>query len=122
MRDDNALLIDIVEHARIIRDAMSRLSRATFDADALTRMGLTHLLQIIGEAARQVTEPTRQRFPGVPWKLIVGMRPRLVHEYVRVDYDVVWDTASLSIPELLAALEPTVGPLIDQKQRGHQSQ
>ena len=50
------------------------------------------------------------------------MRHRIVHEYLRVDYDVVWDTASMSVPELLTALEPVVGPLIDQQPRGNQSQ
>lgn len=119
MRDDNAYLIDIVEHARLIRDEMARLTRADYDADVLKRMGLVHLLQIIGEASRQVSEETRLRFPGVPWRQIVGMRHRIVHEYLRTDFDLVWDTASESIPELLIALEPNVGPMIDRIRKGN---
>jgi uncharacterized protein with HEPN domain len=116
MADDDVLLMSIVEHARDVRDAMARLDRATFDGDVVVRMGIAHLLQVIGEAARLLPDPARQRFPSVPWNLIVGMRHKIVHEYFRIDFDVVWDTANISVPELLKALEPEVGPLIDKPQ------
>jgi uncharacterized protein with HEPN domain len=76
-------------------------------------MGVAHLLQIIGEASRQVTQPTRDRYPTLPWSKIVGMRHRIVHEYFRINFELVWDTATLSVPELLNALEPDLGPIID---------
>jgi uncharacterized protein with HEPN domain len=78
-------------------------------------MGIAHLLQIIGEAARRVSDPTRDRYPSLPWKQIVGMRHRIVHEYFRVDADIVWTTATQSVPELLKALETDIGPIIDQR-------
>lgn len=115
MRDDDVLLVDIVEHARHVRAAVAGLTRERFDGDVLIRMGLTHLLQIIGEAARQLPEPARQRFPGVPWGKIVGMRHRLVHEYFRINFDLVWVTATRDAAQLLEALEPTIGPIIDQR-------
>ena len=116
MRDDRALLIDIVEHAREIRKAMASLTRENFDANFMLKMGITHTLQVIGEAARYLPEPARQQYPGIPWKQVVGMRHLLVHEYFKIDFDLVWQTATISIPELLAELEPTIGPLIDSHQ------
>jgi uncharacterized protein with HEPN domain len=113
MADDDVLLMSIVEHARNVRDAMGRLDRTAFDSDVVVRMGIAHLLQVIGEAARLLPDPARQRFSSVPWNLIVGMRHKIVHEYFRIDFDVVWDTANISVPELLRALEPEIGPLID---------
>jgi uncharacterized protein with HEPN domain len=115
MKREAALLVDIVEHARLVRDRVSGLSRQAFDNDRVTQLGIAHALQIIGEAARLLPESARINFPSVPWKQIVGMRHRLVHEYFRVDFDRVWDTAVGDIPTLLAALEPTVGPLADQR-------
>ncbi len=85
MRSDTTLLIDIVEHARLVRDQMKRTTRPAFDADLLVQMGIAHALQIIGEATKSLSSSTRDRFPDIPWKQIVGMRHRLVHEYFRVD-------------------------------------
>jgi uncharacterized protein with HEPN domain len=116
MAPDDLLLINIVEHARHVRDATSRLTREAYDRDIVLRMGMAHLLQVIGEAARLLPDAARQRFPSVPWNLIVGMRHRIVHEYFRIDFDVVWDTANMSVPMLLAALEPEIGPLIRARQ------
>lgn len=120
MRDDVALLIDIVEHAREIRSALSSLSRQAFDANFMLRMGITHTLQVIGEAARLVPDAVRARYPQIPWNRVVGMRHLLVHEYFRVDFDLVWETACVSIPELLSVLEPDFGPMIDARQQGSQ--
>lgn len=115
MRDDDALLVDIFEHARDLLAATAGMTRAAFDADLLVRMGVTHLLQIIGEATRQLSEPTRQRFPGVPWTQVVGMRHRLVHEYFRINFDLVWVTATRDVPALVAALDPVVTPIIQSR-------
>jgi len=114
MKSDAALLVDIVEHARLVQERTRGLSRKAFDGDRVVQLGIAHALQIIGEAARLLPEPARANFPSVPWKQIVGMRHRLVHEYFRVDFDRVWDTAVNDIPALLAALEPQVGPLTNQ--------
>jgi uncharacterized protein with HEPN domain len=115
MRDETLLLIDIVEHARLVHGRIQKITRAEFDADIVVQMGIVHLLQIIGEAASKVSEPTRAKFPQVPWNRIVGMRHRIVHEYFRVDPDLIWRTASDHVPPLLVALEPIIGPIIDKK-------
>ena len=116
MQRDALLLIHMVEHARASRDAVARHGRPGFDDDVVVRMGFSHLLRVIGEAARLVPDETRARYAAVPWKQIVGMRHIIVHEYFRIDYDVVWNTATIHIPELLTALEPEIGPQIDQHQ------
>jgi uncharacterized protein with HEPN domain len=116
MKDDTAYLVHIVEHARMLSERLKTLDRATFDADPLIKQGTAHILQIIGEAARLISEEGRARFPLVPWTIIVGMRHRIVHEYFRTDFSIVWDTANVSVPELLAALEPEIGPIIDRHQ------
>ena len=113
MKDDTLYLVHMVEHARKVRDRVSRLDRSGFDADEDVRLALTHLIQVIGEAARLVTPTTRAKHPALPWTLVTGMRHRIVHDYVHINYDVVWQTAITSIPALLAELEPTIGPIID---------
>jgi len=60
---------------------------------------------IIGQAARQVSNETRQRYPNIPWSDIIAMRNHLIHEYIRVDMEVVWNTIKNDLPPLIAELE-----------------
>lgn len=108
MRSDFLLLLDMAEHARLVRDRVHGLSRESFDGDRMLQLGITHALQIIGEAARQLPPSVRHQYPTLPWTVIVGMRHRLVHEYHRIDFDRVWDTAVNDMAPLLAALEPLI--------------
>jgi uncharacterized protein with HEPN domain len=76
------------------------ISREDFDNDELLRLAITHLLQIIGEAARRVSLDFRAAHPEIPWKAIVGMRSKVVHDYLNVDEDVVWETVKEDLAPL----------------------
>ena len=105
MRRERLLLHHMAEYARIVRDHLRGVTREAFDRDRMMQLGVTHALQIIGEAARQVPPEVRQRYPTLPWTVIVGMRHRLVHEYHSLDLNRVWDTATRDMEPLIAALE-----------------
>lgn len=115
MRDDTVLLISMLEHARLIHARMSVTTREEFDADVFLQLALAKAPENIGEAARVLSPAGRARFPQVPWPKVVGMRHTLVHEYFRTDLNVVWDTSTGAIREMLAALEPEFGPIIDAR-------
>jgi hypothetical protein len=72
------------------------------------KSGLIHLIQIIGEAGRQVSREFSDRHPEIPWADIIGMRHKVVHDYLGVDEDIVWQAVTL--PGLVALLEPLVPP------------
>lgn len=95
----------MVDVARKIAERTARISREEFDGDEDVRLALTHLVQTLGEAARRVPEGLRQSHPGIPWAAIVGMRHKIVHDYLTVDFDLVWDVSSVEIPTLLPKLE-----------------
>jgi uncharacterized protein with HEPN domain len=80
-------------------------TRADFDSDEALALALTHLLQVIGEAARHVGPDFRAKYPEIPWQAIVGMRHRVVHDYLHVDEDIVWDIVTADLGPLVAALE-----------------
>jgi uncharacterized protein with HEPN domain len=84
-------------------------TRADLDTDAMLRFALTRAVEIVGEAASQVSESGRAELADVPWPQIVGMRNRLVHAYFDINRDVLWDTVELAMPALLAQLKPAFG-------------
>ena len=62
-------------------------------------------LEIIGEAAKKVSEDTRKEYPQLEWRAMAGMRDRLIHGYFGVDYDLVWDVVRNKVPALKAQIE-----------------
>lgn len=64
-----------------------------------------HRLPGVGEAAKRVSAEARGRLAQLDWRAICGMRDVLIHDYIGVDLDEVWNVASSRIPELQAALE-----------------
>jgi len=86
-------------------DALKGKTRPQFDQDELLKLALTHLIQTIGEAASHVSEATQGKNQNVPWKKIIGMRHKVVHDYMYVDFDIVWDVVSVDLPSLIAELQ-----------------
>ena len=84
-------------------------TRSDFDTDENLRLALAHLVQTIGEAARRVSPAFQQRHPEIPWKEIIGMRHKVVHDYLDVNEDILWDVAAGELPALVASLEK-IGP------------
>lgn len=70
---------------------------------------LVRLLEIIGEAATQVSEELRANAPGVPWPVVIGMRNRLIHAYFSINLTVVWSTSTEDIPPLITELQRLLG-------------
>jgi uncharacterized protein with HEPN domain len=86
------------------------LSRDAYDADENLRLALTHLVQIIGEAGRNVSREFCLAHPEIPWADIIGMRHKVVHDYLGVDEDIIWEVVTVDLPRFVAALEPIVPP------------
>jgi uncharacterized protein with HEPN domain len=67
-------------------------------------------VQVVGEAARKVSSEFTEAHPEVPWENIIGMRHKLVHDYLGVDEDIVWQVVTVDLPKLVRSLEPLVSP------------
>ena len=107
--EDEVLLRDMLDHARKAIAATRGRVREDLDRDDLLAAGLERFIEVVGEAASKVSEPTRRQLPGIPWREIVGMRNRLVHGYASVDHGITWDVATVDLPEPVAALESALG-------------
>jgi uncharacterized protein with HEPN domain len=68
-------------------------------------------LEIIGEAAKSLSEATRSRRADIPWRQIAGMRDKLIHQYFGVNLELVWSTVEIEIPRLKKAVEELLGAM-----------
>lgn len=102
---DPALIRDILGACREIRAYVGHGGYDEFVADGKTYRATERCLEIIGEAARALSPQEQQAYPQVPWRRIVGLRNRLSHEYGDIDYEEIFLIATVSVPELMAALE-----------------
>ena len=93
-------------------------SRAQFNGDKLLQVGLAHMVQTIGEAARHVSREFQEQHSEIPWSEIIGMRHKVVHDYLLVDRNVVWKTVSEDLDALILFLERQVPPeIIEELER-----
>jgi uncharacterized protein with HEPN domain len=99
--DDDARLRHLIDAAEKAVAYGGARDRAALDEDEIFRLALTKLVEIVGEAAKQVTAETQQNYPEVPWSAAARMRDRLVHHYFDINMDVLWSTVTEDLPALL---------------------
>lgn len=101
MKRDQAYFFDIAEAARLAVSYVEQTTREEFLSDTKSQDSVIRRLEIIGEAARRISEETRKAYPNLPWKEMIGMRNFLIHDYDDVDIHIVWKTVKKDLPDLL---------------------
>src|SRR5208283_2036362 len=86
------------------------LDETRFGASKLHQFAVIRCIGIIGEAANKVSRAFRAAHPDIPWRDIIGMRHRLIHDYTEVRLDKVWVVLRDELPKLIAALQPLIPP------------
>jgi uncharacterized protein with HEPN domain len=104
-KDDAVYVGQMLDSARKIAVRMTNTSRAEYEASEDIQIVLAFLIQRIGEAAARLSEPFVKAHPQIPWRRIIGMRNRIVHDYINIDADVVWEVATRNTPTLIQQLE-----------------
>ena len=110
---DLAKCEDMRLHAERAQRFLGARTLAEFQADEMLQAAVIRSVEVIGEAARLVSEETRRRAPEVPWALIVGMRNILMHNYGAVDLEKVYSVARDHVPVLLSQLAALI-PLLER--------
>jgi uncharacterized protein with HEPN domain len=114
--DELAYVKHMLDEARYLEGAAATLEWNVFLADPTLQRAFVRSLEIIGEAAKHVAEPFRARHGSIPWRAMAGMRDRVIHDYLGVDYEIVWDVVKNKVPALrldlerIVALESRSGP------------
>ncbi|MBC6454894.1 MAG: DUF86 domain-containing protein [Hormoscilla sp. SP5CHS1] len=84
---------------------MSGETRESLESNEMLQLAVVKALEIIGEAAKNVSIDCQQRYDRIPWEEMIGMRNRLVDAYFGINFDVVWRTVREDLEPLLAELE-----------------
>src|SRR5712691_1842881 len=102
---DDAYLWDMLDAAREARDLIGGLGYDQLMSRKLVRLALERVLEITGEAARNVSPRRRGRHATIPWKGIIGLRSAIAHEYGEIDYQRIYSIATKGVPRLISTLE-----------------
>ena len=109
-RDDNAYVYDMLKYGRILARLLNGKDKQDLYRNEQFRFAVERVIEIIGQAAREVSEEYEIAHPDINWKGIVAQRHVLAHEYGDIDLEKIWRVASWHVPKLIELLEPLVPP------------
>lgn len=104
-RDWRERVEDILVCIRNIQAFVGDMSSEGFADDLKTVRAVAFEFSIMGEAARAIPASARQQYPQVPWEQMQAMRNVIIHEYFRIDEEVLWQTIQVDLPPLIPLLE-----------------
>jgi uncharacterized protein with HEPN domain len=99
-RDYKDYINDIINSIHFIREFTDLLSFDDFKKDIKSQFAVIRCFEVIGEATKRIPDDFRNNYSNIPWKIMAGMRDRLIHGYDVVDVSILWRTIKTDIPEL----------------------
>lgn len=103
-KDHHVYVSHIVESIDLVERYIGDASFEDFLSDTEMQDAVIRRLEIIGEASKQLIDAFKTEHPHIPWKNIMGMRDKLIHEYFGVDLALVWEVMRKDLPDLKKSL------------------
>lgn len=109
MKSDKIYILHIVDSIDQIFEYTKGLTFKNFENNRLIQDAVIRNFEIIGEASKNISSETKDRFNQIPWKNMAGMRDKLIHNYMGVDLSAVWNT----IEDILTPLRTELSEIIE---------
>ncbi|MBV8201361.1 MAG: DUF86 domain-containing protein [Acidobacteria bacterium] len=110
-RDAGLLIEDMLAAIRKIKRYTAGMDQASFRQDERTVDAVVRNLEVVGEAARRIPEELTSRHADLPWRQVAGLRNRIVHDYIGLDLEIIWQVIRHDLPPLEARLAELAGLL-----------
>ena len=107
-RDYGLFLHDIEDACQKIVDYSNELTFEDFAKQDMAYYSLVRLLEVIGEAVKNIPEEVRNRYPAVQWRQIARARDLMAHHYFGLEDETLWEMVQVHVPELLAQIRPII--------------
>jgi len=108
---DAGYLWDMLQAARRLQEFTAGVSFEAYLESILLQSAVERQLEILGEAARRMSEAFQQEHPEIPWSSIIGQRNVIAHQYDDINLQQLWAVVTSDIPMLISQLEPLIPPL-----------
>ena len=104
-RDDTVYLRHILDAIESIEDYTRGMSENEFLSNSMAHDAVVRQIEIIGEAARNVSYEFQTKHSNLPWGKMTGIRNKIIHEYFNINYAIVWDTVNDDLPILKKSIK-----------------
>ena len=105
MDKDKAYILHILDEIKNIKQFLLGIDFDMLINDTKTAKAIERSLEIIGEAAKNLSEKFKEKTKEIPWRDVMGLRDKIIHHYFDVDYKTIWDIVQNDLPELEKILE-----------------
>lgn len=105
MKDDKIYIKYIIEALELIEQYVKGIDEKGFFSSFQVQDAVIRRLEIIGEAAKNISKTFKEKYSDIPWKEMAGMRDILIHEYFGVDLLLVWNTIKKDLPKLKESIK-----------------
>ncbi len=99
-KDDSIYLRHIIDAFIQIENYTDGVSHDDFFNNRLLQDAVIRQLEIMGEAARNLSEDLRDKYPQIPWRQMIGLRNRMIHAYFNVNLQIIWEIVQGDLPDL----------------------
>jgi uncharacterized protein with HEPN domain len=105
---DTDYLQDMLDACIKATDFIRVMSFQDFVSDEKTQFAVIRALEIVGEASKKISQGFKDQNPEIHWKVIAGMRDKMIHDYMGVNKTVVWKTIIEDIPPFVDQLRKAI--------------
>jgi uncharacterized protein with HEPN domain len=107
--DESVYLQHILDAIAKVETYLEGIDESAFNQNTLIQDGVIRQIEILGEAAKHISDVLRAKYAHIPWQDIAGMRNKLIHDYFGVDIEKIWLTAVEDLPALKDEIKKILG-------------